>query len=139
MERGGGRLQLCESLSEREDWTRTRGQEDQAENIQCRFSTANLISEQRLFFKGHLSRRNRGDFFSGEEVRETDKGREGRGERERKLFLLQNLKAVLQIWTHLCYKMKWKGQECGPCLPNEKLNCSDGFFFFLKQYVQNTL
>lgn len=35
-------LQLCNTISEREDWTQTRDQEDQAE-IKCHFSTVNFF------------------------------------------------------------------------------------------------
>lgn len=31
--------------------------------------------------------------------------------------------------------MKWKGQECGPYLSNEKQNCSNGFFIICTKHI----
>lgn len=51
---------------------------------------------------------------------ETD-GWRGKGEVREKAVSSAEAKAVLQIQTHLLsYKVKWKGQECEPCLLNEK-------------------
>lgn len=60
---------------------------------------------------------------------ETD-GWRGKGEVREKAVSSAEAKAVLQIQTHLLsYKVKWKGQECEPCLLNEKQNCSNGLVF----------
>lgn len=66
--------------------------------------------------------------FSKGKRGERQTGREGEGREREKAVPSAESKAVLQIQTHLCYKTKWKGQECGPCLPNE--NKIAPFLFF---------
>lgn len=70
-------------------------------------------------------------FSKGKRVeRQMDRGR-GRGEVREKAVSSAEAKAVLQIQTHLLsYKVKGKGQECEPCLLNEKQNCSNGLVFY---------
>lgn len=82
-----------------------------------------------------MGRGNKEMSFSKGKREERQTGREGEGrerERERKLFLLQNLRLSCK-YRHTGYKTKWKGQECGPCLPNEN-KIAPFFFFFYNMY-----
>lgn len=132
-------LQLCNAISEREDWTHTRDQEDQAENSVVFLLLTSFRAT--LVLRGHLGRGDKELTFSKERrgERQMDRGRgrgetdgwRGKGEVREKAVSSAEAKAVLQIQTHLLsYKVKWKGQECEPCLLNEKQNCSNGLVFY---------
>lgn len=149
-------LQLCSAISEREHWTQTRDQEDQAENSVVFLLLTSFRATPVL--RGHLGRGDKELTFSkgkrGERQMDRGRGRgetdgwRGKGEVREKAVSSAEAKAVLQIQTHLLsYKVKWKGQECEPCLLNEKQNCSNGLVFTIctkhtesqcHRYIQNT-